>query len=217
MFGLPWITRVLEPSWQISSKDVRRGACDYKTESQHLIWTTWNLPAEETTAHLGIMKGLAVDFSFALLLLVDLVLGLAAQPFPGLRPDALLRGMSGGPRRIVQRQQTSRLNLYMMQLYRTMLTEDRAKTPMASVGRIWTEDNPALHDSDSVISLVAKSEYSTADKKNAFFLWSLALWLCTGFSYNDMQCTWGVCFIRDYTMEMTSCNIIESPQHVSLF
>ncbi|XP_041816429.1 nodal homolog 2-A-like [Chelmon rostratus] len=103
------------------------------------------------------MKGLAVDFSFALLLVVDLVLGLAAQPFPGLRPDALLRGMSGGPRRIVQRQQTSRLNLYMMQLYRTMLTEDRAKTPMASVGRIWTEDNPALHDSDSVISLVAKS------------------------------------------------------------
>lgn len=91
------------------------------------------------------MKGLAVDSSFALLLLVDLVLGFAAQAFPGLHPDALLRGMSDGSRRAVQRQQTSRPNLYMMQLYRTMLTEDRARTPTASVSRIRTEDNPALH------------------------------------------------------------------------
>ncbi|XP_028458021.1 nodal homolog 2-A-like [Perca flavescens] len=103
------------------------------------------------------MKGPAVDFSFALLLLVDLVLGLGAQPFPGLRPDALLRGMSAGPRRIVQRQQASRLPFYMMQLYRTMLTDDRDRTPAASVSHMMTEDNPGLHDSDSVISLVAKS------------------------------------------------------------
>ncbi|XP_035524288.1 nodal homolog 2-A-like [Morone saxatilis] len=103
------------------------------------------------------MKGLAVDFSVALILLVDLVLALAAQPFLGMHPDILLRGMSGGPRRTVERQQTGRLPLYMMQLYRTMLTEDRAKTPAASLSHIKTEDNPALHDSDSVISLVAKS------------------------------------------------------------
>ncbi len=119
------------------------------------------------------MKGLAADFSFALLLLVDLVLG---QPFPGMRPDALLRGMSGGSRRTVHRQQASRLPLYMMQLYRTMLTEDRARTPAASVSHTSTEDNPGLHDSDSVISLVAKSEYSTLGKKSLFFKWSLVLW-----------------------------------------
>ncbi|GLD55166.1 nodal homolog 2-A-like protein [Lates japonicus] len=98
------------------------------------------------------MKGLAVDFSFALLLLVDLVLG---QPFPRMHPDALLRGMTS--RRTVQRQQTGRLPLYMMQLYRTMLTEDRTRIPAASVSQTRMEDNPALHDSDSVISLVAKS------------------------------------------------------------
>ncbi|XP_070707104.1 nodal homolog 2-A-like [Pempheris klunzingeri] len=72
-----------------------------------------------------------------------------------MHPDALLRGMGGGSRRTVQRQQTSRLPLYMMQLYRTMLTE--ARTPAPSVSHPMTEDNPDLHDSDSVTSLVAKS------------------------------------------------------------
>ncbi|XP_074473835.1 nodal homolog isoform X2 [Sebastes fasciatus] len=94
------------------------------------------------------MKGLAVDFSFALLVLLGLVVRFDAQP----PPDALLRGM-----RVVQRQQASRLPLYMMQLYRTMLTEDRARTPAASVRHTRTEDNPSLQALDSVISLVAKS------------------------------------------------------------
>ncbi|XP_030292104.1 nodal-related 1 [Sparus aurata] len=75
-----------------------------------------------------------------------------------MHPDGLHRGMSGGSRRSVQRHQGGRLPLYMMQLYRTMLTEDRAGSPPASVSaQTRTEDNPALHDSDSVISLVAKS------------------------------------------------------------
>ncbi|KAM7369178.1 hypothetical protein PAMP_013471 [Pampus punctatissimus] len=86
---------------------------------------------------------------------MDLVLALAMQPFPGMHPDAVLRGMNGGSRRTVQRQKASRLPLYMMQLYRTMLTEDRARTPAATVSQ--TEDNPGLRDSDSVISLVAKN------------------------------------------------------------
>lgn len=100
------------------------------------------------------MKGPKVEFSFALLFLVDLVLG--AQPW--MRPDALLRGKDEGSRDTVQRQQLSRLPLYMMQLYRTMLTEDRERTRAASVSRSGPEDNPVLHDSDSIISLVAKSE-----------------------------------------------------------
>jgi len=105
------------------------------------------------------MKGLAVDYS-VVLLLVDLFLGVAAvQPFPGMRPDALLSGMSAGSRRTARRQQASQLSLYMMHLYRTMRTEDRESTPAASVNPIRTEDNPGLHASDSVISLVAKSEY----------------------------------------------------------
>lgn len=55
----------------------------------------------------------------------------------------------------------------MMQLYRTMLTEDRDRdrdldrdrTAAARVSHTVEESNPALHDSDAVISLVAKSEY----------------------------------------------------------
>lgn len=101
------------------------------------------------------MKELKMEF-FALFLLVDLAVG--AQPFAGMHPNALLRGKDAGSRGAVQRQQVSRLPLYMMQLYRTMLTEDRERTAAASVSRSGTEDNPVLHDSDSVISLVAKSE-----------------------------------------------------------
>lgn len=60
----------------------------------------------------------------------------------------------------------------MMQLYRTMLTEDRDRdrdrdrdlyqdrTAAERVTHTVEESNPALHDSDAVISLVAKSEYS---------------------------------------------------------
>ncbi|XP_026153575.1 nodal-related 1 [Mastacembelus armatus] len=112
------------------------------------------------------MKGLAVDFSFALLLLlVDSVLGLSAQFFSGMHPDALLRGMNDGSRRTEQRQQASKLPLYMMQLYRTMLTEDRARTPATSV----RQDNPGLHDSDSVISLVAKNCRQTGRRWSVTF------------------------------------------------
>lgn len=115
------------------------------------------------------MKGLA-DFSFALLLLVDLALGLSGQSFPGLRV------MNGGSRRTHQRQQASRLPLYMMQLYRTMLIEDQASTPTTTAGQTWMEDNPGLHNSDSVISLVAKSEYSSFVQNSVlvgymFFYW----------------------------------------------
>lgn len=95
------------------------------------------------------MKGLAADFSFALWLLLDLAAALSLPPLPGIHPDARLRGMNGGQ---------SRLPLYMMQLYRTMLTEDRARTPAARVSQPRTEDEPGLHD--SVISLVAKSKSS---------------------------------------------------------
>lgn len=100
------------------------------------------------------MTRLNAQFSFALFLLVDLVLG--ARPW--MHPNTLLRGKDEGSRGSVQRQQAGRLPLYMMQLYRTMLTEDRERTAAASVSRSGPEDNPALHDSDSVISLVAKSE-----------------------------------------------------------
>ncbi|XP_034565824.1 nodal homolog 2-A-like [Notolabrus celidotus] len=104
------------------------------------------------------MKGLAVDFSFALLLILDLGLSVAAQSFPGMRPDALLRGMSSASRRNEHKQHAHKLPLYMMQLYRTMLTEDRDRSPAATVRHTQEEDDSTgLHDSDSVISLVAKS------------------------------------------------------------
>lgn len=102
------------------------------------------------------MKRLEVDYSVTLLILLTVALGLAAQK----RPDALLHGKSGASRRAEQREHAHRLPLYMMQLYRTMLTEERGKSTAASLRH--TEDNTGLHDSDSVISLVAKGECSTS-------------------------------------------------------
>lgn len=90
-------------------------------------------------------------FALLLLLLLDVC---AARLPAGLRPGARLQRSP--------RMQGTRLPLYMMQLYRTMLTEDRARSPAHSLrlnGVMMEQDNPALHHSDSVISLVAKSEY----------------------------------------------------------
>lgn len=106
------------------------------------------------------MKGFTLAFSCALFLLMDLV---RAERFPRIQQDALLLGMSGfprpgGSRRTAQHQQSSRLPLYMMHLYRTLLAEDRTRTPARA------EDNPRLHESDSVTSLVARSKYSIFQK-----------------------------------------------------
>ncbi|CAJ1071212.1 nodal homolog 2-A-like [Xyrichtys novacula] len=103
------------------------------------------------------MKGLAVDFSFVLFLIVDLGLGLAAQSLSRIHPDAQLHGISSGSRHTEHRPHSQRLPLYMMQLYRTMLTEDRARSTASSMRHAKAEDSTGLHDSDSVVSLVAKS------------------------------------------------------------
>lgn len=102
------------------------------------------------------------------LLLLPVLLGLlvGGQLQPGMRPNALLRGSDTEHGGSNQRQQQTRPPLLMMQLYRTMLTEDRDRdmdrdrTAAARVSHIAEESNPALHDSDAVVSLVAKSEYS---------------------------------------------------------
>ncbi|XP_051907894.1 nodal homolog 2-A-like [Hippocampus zosterae] len=62
-------------------------------------------------------------------------------------PDALLRGSAD--RSTLTK--AGGLPVFMMQLYRTMLTEN---LPGA---KSWTEDSPGLHGSDYVTSLVAKS------------------------------------------------------------
>ncbi|KAJ0057449.1 hypothetical protein NL108_006132 [Boleophthalmus pectinirostris] len=77
---------------------------------------------------------------------------MGSQRFSGLHPNAVLREKSAG-----SRHQSTRLPLYMMQLYHTMLTEDRVRNLEISLGRSRLEDNPGLHDSDSVTSLVAKT------------------------------------------------------------
>ncbi|KAM4719227.1 nodal homolog 2-A-like [Anableps anableps] len=110
------------------------------------------------------MTGLVAEFTF--LLLVDLDLSLSAQ-LQGTLPDVLFRGMTGS-RRTVQRHQGNRLPLYMMQLYRTMQTEDKIRSP-ADSGSIGTEDIPDLHDSDTVISLVAKSCQETDERWSVTF------------------------------------------------
>lgn len=124
----------------------------------HLI--ILDLPTEETTRQ--IMKRRAVDFAFALLLLVDLVQALA---IPKMHPDKLLRGRKardGGARHAAQRHRFNSLPHYMIHLYRVMLIEDQISTQADSVPHTWNEEN--LHSSDSVISLVAKSEYLTPGK-----------------------------------------------------
>lgn len=75
----------------------------------------------------------------------------------------------------------------MMQLYRTMLTEDRDRdrameratepadqTTASSVSHTVEESNSALHDSDAVISLVAKSEYSGLTQFHSFVFFTLS-------------------------------------------
>ncbi|KAM9793662.1 nodal homolog 2-A-like [Syngnathus typhle] len=68
-----------------------------------------------------------------------------------MHPDALLRAMSSRSELTSQRRKAGGLPVFMMQLYRTMLTENHAGD------MTWTEDNPGLHHSDYVTSLVAKS------------------------------------------------------------
>ncbi|KAK2818982.1 hypothetical protein Q5P01_024543 [Channa striata] len=84
--------------------------------------------------------------------LADLVLALSVSPFPRTTSSQL----SGGSGRTQNRQQSSRPPLYMMQLYKSMLTEDRARTPADRSSPTRAED-ASLHNSDSVISLVAKT------------------------------------------------------------
>lgn len=66
-------------------------------------------------------------------------------------------GALGGRRR---RADKGPYPLYMMHLYRTLLAGDGKKLAGTSSVGIGYE-HPSLHDSDSVLSLVAKSEYST--------------------------------------------------------
>ncbi|XP_057675772.1 nodal homolog 2-A-like [Corythoichthys intestinalis] len=68
-----------------------------------------------------------------------------------MHPDKRLRGSINPSGITVQRRIIGGLPLFMMQLYRTMQTENQAGD------KSWTEDNTGLHDSDYVTSLVAKS------------------------------------------------------------
>ncbi|XP_014896201.1 nodal homolog 2-A-like [Poecilia latipinna] len=88
--------------------------------------------------------------------MVDLVLSPCGQPFHGMLPDALFRGMTGHS--VGSRRAGTRLPFYMMQLYRTMRTEDRTR-----------QDIPVLHESDSVTSLVAKSCHQIGEKWSVTF------------------------------------------------
>ncbi|KAJ8380249.1 hypothetical protein SKAU_G00010270 [Synaphobranchus kaupii] len=64
---------------------------------------------------------------------------------------------------------SSRYPLYMMQLYRTFKTGDAAKTKALSP--VWSKhsDNPAMHDSDSVLSLIAKSCHQVGERWTVTF------------------------------------------------
>ncbi|XP_061887095.1 nodal homolog 2-A-like [Entelurus aequoreus] len=75
--------------------------------------------------------------------------------------------------RPLQTLKTGGLPLLMMQLYRAMLTEDRA-------GReSWIVDKPGLHDSDSVTSLIAKSCQQRGNR------WSITFDMSSMYSNNN--------------------------------
>ncbi|XP_057215737.1 nodal-related 1 [Triplophysa rosa] len=82
----------------------------------------------------------------------------AAASFPGfheaLRNRMRTAGRSGGGQAGHLRH-TNRYPLYMMHLYRTLLTGDDKQM---------SHENPTLYDSDSVLSLVAKSCHQIGDK-----------------------------------------------------
>ncbi|XP_054613686.1 nodal homolog 2-A-like [Dunckerocampus dactyliophorus] len=63
----------------------------------------------------------------------------------------------------------------MMQLYRTMLTQDRARTES------WIVDNAGLHNSDSVTSLVAKSCQQRGNR------WSITFDMSSMYSSDNIQ------------------------------
>ncbi|KAF0031082.1 hypothetical protein F2P81_015637 [Scophthalmus maximus] len=91
----------------------------------------------------------------------------------------------GSRRTVLRRQQstTGRLPLYMMQLYRNMLTEDRRAGAVADIVSLAgpQEDNPGLHDSDSVVSLVAKRCHQNGKR------WSVTFDLSTMSTSDDVQ------------------------------
>ncbi|XP_062340437.1 nodal-related 1 [Osmerus eperlanus] len=107
------------------------------------------------------MEGLTLGV-FSVLLLVDLICVVGTEAVPGNHESFLLkmRGLSRpvgdvNPRHTVH--QSNRFPLYMMQLYRTLLAGDAAAAHAFSAAPTKSQDNPRLHDSDSVLSLEAKS------------------------------------------------------------
>ncbi|XP_051960732.1 nodal-related 1 [Xyrauchen texanus] len=76
---------------------------------------------------------------------------LSAESFPGFHEAFRNRMRSGG--QAGHRRHSNRYPLYMMHLYRTLLTgEDKS------------HENPTLYESDSVLSLLAKSSHQIGDR-----------------------------------------------------
>ncbi|XP_064209366.1 nodal homolog [Anguilla rostrata] len=63
----------------------------------------------------------------------------------------------------------SRYPLYMMQLYRTFKTGEAARTTAPGPVRSKGTDNPAMHGSDSVLSLIAKSCHQVGERWTVTF------------------------------------------------
>lgn len=110
------------------------------------------------------MEGLILGV-VSVLLLVNLTCVVGTEAAPGNHESSLLkmRGLSrpvGDVNRRHTVHQSNRFPLYMMQLYRTLLAGDAAAAHAFSAAPSKSQDNPRLHDSDSVLSLEAKSKSS---------------------------------------------------------
>ncbi|XP_071011442.1 nodal-related 1 [Oncorhynchus clarkii lewisi] len=100
-------------------------------------------------------------------LLVDLCSVVGAENIPGNR-EAFFHRSSGGHRDHVHH--SSRFPLYMMQLYRILLEGDTFRAPPSvCAAPTKSEDISRLHESDSVLSLVAKSCHQSGGRWSVTF------------------------------------------------
>ncbi|XP_030623887.1 nodal-related 1 [Chanos chanos] len=104
-------------------------------------------------------------------LLVHLVQAAGSSSFPGFH-EAIFKRMRAsskvGGSQTISARPSNRYPHYMMHLYRTLLAGDGGRSSHSTSGGA-SHDNPTLHNSDSVLSLVAKSCQQVGERWSVTF------------------------------------------------
>lgn len=104
------------------------------------------------------MERVVLGTCVILALLLNWIGGVTADS-SGLFHKRMRGSHEGSSGHLSSTHQQSRYPLYMMHLYRTLLTGEAYQSAADLTRRGIHSDNPSLHDSDSVLSLVAKSKH----------------------------------------------------------